>query len=130
MPLLLVLLLSGCGLLPGSPSSTGPLTGEVSTSDGQTPPQGSELEIFLQEETEADVIGPNVAQGRQTISGPPPWSFQLRGDKRLHPDRLHVVRARIVHAGRVLYEKAAAVPVMTLGHPRTVQLELKRRAED
>ncbi|MGM0562573.1 MAG: YbaY family lipoprotein [Pseudomonadota bacterium] len=130
LPLLLALLLTGCGLLPSGTSPGGPLKGEITTSDGAALPPNSELEVFLQEETESDIIGPIVAHEQRAISGRPPWSFQLKGDKPLQAQRLHVLRARILQDGRILYEKVAAVPVMTLGHPTEVQLELQRRPSE
>lgn len=130
LPLLLALLLTGCGLVHGATAPSGPLQGEVTTSDGAALPEGSQLEVFLQEETESDVIGPIVAHDRKGISGRPPWTFRLKGEEPLNPKRMHVVRARILKDDRTLYENTAAVPVMTLGHPNEVELDLRRRDSD
>lgn len=122
----LILLLSACSTL-SERDSPKRLSGQVTTSDRQTLPPNSELEVFMQEETEADVIGPIVAHSKQAVSGSPPFSFELKADKALAPQRLHILRARILQDGQILYEMRAPLPVMTLDHPRKVELELRRR---
>lgn len=122
----LLVLLSACSTV-SERDTPERLSGQVTTSDGQALPAGSELEVFMQEETESDIIGPLVAHSKQAISGSPPFRFELTADKALAPQRLHILRARILQDGQILYESRAPLPVMTLDHPREVELELRRR---
>lgn len=122
----LVLLLAACSTF-SERDAPERLSGQVTTSDRQDLPDGSELEVFMQEETESDIIGPIVAHSKQSVSGSPPFNFELKADKALAPQRLHILRARILQDGQILYETRAPLPVMTLDHPREVELELRRR---
>ncbi|MFD1378790.1 YbaY family lipoprotein [Fodinicurvata halophila] len=82
----LALLLSACSTVferdREAPES---LSGQVTTNDRQALPAGSELEVFMQEETKSDIIGPIVAHSKQAVSGSPPFSFELKADKELAP---------------------------------------------
>jgi putative lipoprotein len=121
----LTLLLAAC--LTTKAESTATVRGEVTYRERIAVPPGAQLEVLLLDVSRADA--PSETIGGVTLSdiGQPPYPFEIV----YRPDQIiashqYVVRARLMHEGRLLFTTDQAYPVITRSHPAEVQLVLKR----
>ena len=123
----LTLMLAACQTAEAEPTAT--VRGEAMYRERIAVPPGTQLEVLLLDVSRADA--PSETIGGVTLSdiGQPPYPFEIA----YRPDQIvsshqYVVRARLMHEGRLLYTTDQAYPVITRGHPTEVQLVLKRVA--
>jgi putative lipoprotein len=121
----LTLMLAACQTTKAEPTAT--VRGEVTYRERIAVPPGTQLEVLLLDVSRADA--PSQTIGGVTLSdiGQPPYSFEIA----YRPDQIvsshqYVVRARLMHEGRLLFTTDRAYPVITAGHPTEAQLVLKR----
>jgi putative lipoprotein len=123
----LTLMLAACQATTAEPTAT--VRGEATYRERIAVPPGAQLEVLLLDVSRADA--PSQAISGVTLSeiGQPPYPFEIA----YRPDQIvsshqYVVRARLLHEGRLLFTTDQAYPVITSGHPSEVQLVLKRVA--
>jgi len=121
----LTLMLAACQTTKAEPTAT--VRGEATYRERIAVPPGAQLEVLLLDVSRADA--PSQTIGGVTLSdiGQPPYPFEIA----YRPDQIvsshqYVVRARLMHEGRLLFTTDQAYPVITRGHPNEVQLMLKR----
>ena len=92
-------------------------------------PPGAVFEAVLEDVSLADAPADVISSVRQEDAGNPPYTFELPFDPaRIVPSRRYAVRARITQAGRLVFTSDEVHPVITDGHPTTVQIVMKRVA--
>jgi uncharacterized lipoprotein YbaY len=121
----LALMLAACQTTQAEPTAT--VRGEAMYRERIAVPPGTQLEVLLLDVSRADA--PSETIGSVTLSdvGQPPYPFEIA----YRPDQIveshqYVVRARLMHEGRLLFTTDRTYPVITRGHPTEVQLVLKR----
>ena len=121
----LTLMLAACQTTKAEPTAT--VRGEITYRERIAVPPGAQLEVLLLDVSRADA--PSEKIGGVTLSdiGQPPYPFEIA----YRPDQIvashqYVVRARLMHEGRLLFTTDQAYPVITRGHPSEVQIVLKR----
>jgi uncharacterized lipoprotein YbaY len=121
----LALLLAAWQTTKAEPTAT--VRGEATYRERIAVPPGAQLEVLLLDVSRADA--PSQTIGGVTLSdiGQPPYPFEIayRSDQ-IVSSHQYVVRARLMHEGRLLFTTDQAYPVITGGHPTEVQLVLKR----
>jgi len=122
----LMMMLAACQT-SSAEQPTATVRGEVTYRERIAVPPGAQLEVLLLDVSRADA--PSLTIGGVTLSniGQPPYPFEIA----YRPDQIvsshqYVVRARLMHEGRLLFTTDQAYPVITAGHPTEVQLVLKR----
>jgi uncharacterized lipoprotein YbaY len=121
----LTLMLAACQTTNAEPTNT--VHGEATYRERIAVPPGAQLEVLLLDVSRADA--PSQTIGGVTLSdiGQPPYPFEIA----YRPDQIvsshqYVVRARLMHEGRLLFTTDRTYPVITAGHPNEVKLMLKR----
>jgi len=121
----LTLMLAACQTSTAEPTAS--VRGEATYRERIAAPPGAQLEVLLLDVSRADA--PSQTIGGVTLSdiGQPPYPFEIayRSDQ-IVSSHQYVVRARLMHEGRLLFTTDQAYPVITRGHPTEVQLVLKR----
>jgi putative lipoprotein len=121
----LTLMLAACQPTKAEPTAT--VRGEATYRERIAVPPGAQLEVLLLDVSRADA--PAQTLGGITLSdiGQPPYRFEIeyRPDQ-IVPSHQYVVRARLMHEGRLLFTTDRTYPVITAGHPTEVQLVLMR----
>ena len=121
----LTLMLSACQTSQAEPTAT--VRGEVTYLERIAVPPGTQLEVLLLDVSRADAPAQTIGGVTLTDIGQPPYPFEIayRPDQIVTSHR-YVVRARLMHEGRLLFTTDQAYPVITAGHPTEVHLVLKR----
>jgi copper homeostasis protein (lipoprotein) len=92
-------------------------------------PPGVIFEATLEDISRTDVAADIIATHRIQDAGNPPYRIALPYDPaRIVPSRRYAVRARVTLAGRLLFTSDQVYPVITNGHPTTVEITLRRVA--
>jgi len=121
----LTLMLAACQTTNAEPTAT--VRGEATYRERIAVPPGAQLEVLLLDVSRADA--PSQTIGGVTLSdiGQPPYPFEIAyRPEQIVSSHQYVVRARLMHEGRLLFTTDQAYPVITRGHPNEVQLMLKR----
>ena len=121
----LTLMLAACQTTKAEPTAT--VRGEITYRERIAVPPGAQLEVLLLDVSRADA--PSETIGGVTLSdiGQPPYTFEIAyRPEQIIASHTYVVRARLMHEGRLLFTTDQAYPVITRGHPNEVQLMLKR----
>jgi len=121
----LTLMLAACQTTKAEPTAT--VRGEATYRERIAAPPGAQLEVLLLDVSRADA--PSETIGGVTLSdiGQPPYRFEIAyRPEQVISSHQYVVRARLMHEGRLLFTTDQAYPVITAGHPTEVQLVLKR----
>jgi uncharacterized lipoprotein YbaY/uncharacterized lipoprotein NlpE involved in copper resistance/heat shock protein HslJ len=125
-------LLAGCMMAaPATAVETGEgmVRGSATFRERIALPPGVVFEATLQDVSRMDAPADVVAVFRQEDAGNPPYRFELAYDPaKIIPSRRYAVRARLTLAGRLLFTTDTVYPVITQGHPTSVELLLKRVA--
>ena len=121
----LALLLAACQTTKAEPAAT--VRGEATYRERIAVPPGAQLEVLLLDVSRADAPSQTISGVTLSDIGQPPYPFEIA----YRPDQIvssheYVVRARLMHDGRLLFTTDQAYPVLTRGHPNEVQLMLKR----
>lgn len=121
----LTLLLAACQTTNAEPTAT--VRGEATYRERIAVPPGAQLEVLLLDVSRADAPSQTISGVTLSDIGQPPYPFKIA----YRPDQIvsshqYVVRARLMHDGRLLFTTDQAYPVLTRGHPNEVQLMLKR----
>jgi putative lipoprotein len=121
----LTLMLAACQTTKAEPTAT--VRGEATYRERIAVPSGAQLEVLLLDVSRADAPSQTIGGVTLPDIGQPPYSFEIE----YRPDQIvsshqYVVRARLMHDGRLLFTTDQAYPVITRGHPTEVQLVLKR----
>ena len=121
----LTLLLAACQATKAEPTAT--VRGEATYRERIAVPPGTQLEVLLLDVSRADAPSQTISGVTLSDIGQPPYPFEIA----YRPDQIvsshqYVVRARLMHEGRLLFTTDQAYPVITRGHPNEVQLMLKR----
>lgn len=88
-------------------------------------PPGAVFEATLEDISRADAPAEIIGTARLEPAGQPPFRFEISyAGSRIQPDRSYAVRARVTHAGRLLYTTDRIYPVLTRGHGNAVELLL------
>jgi len=121
----LALMLAACQTTKAEPTAT--VRGEVTYRERIAVPPGTQLEVLLLDVSRADAPSETISGVTLSDIGQPPYPFEIA----YRPDQIvashqYVVRARLMHEGRLLFTTDQAYPVITRGHPTEVQLVLKR----
>jgi len=121
----LTLMLAACQTTKAEPTAT--VRGEATYRERIAVPPGAQLEVLLLDVSRADAPSQTIGGVTLPDIGQPPYSFEIE----YRPDQIvsshqYVVRARLMHDGRLLFTTDQAYPVITRGHPTEVQLVLKR----
>ena len=107
----------------------GAVTGTAVYGEPQALPPGVVFEATLEDVSRMDVAADVIASTRVEEAGNPPYSFVLSFDPaRIVPSRRYAVRSRVSLGGRLLFTSDQLYPVITNGHPLTVEVALKRVA--
>jgi putative lipoprotein len=132
---LFLLVLSGCGT--GLPfvtfaDSEPVLKGTVGYRERIALPPDAMLVVSLTDTSAVIVTTRIIAEAVLRVDGKqPPIPFELPYDRaRIAADRSYGVRAAIRSGDRILFETAGAYPVITLGNPKRVELQLVRGPAD
>ena len=107
--------------------TTATVSGEATYRERSAAPPGALLEVLLLDVSRADAPSQTVGSVSLSDIGQPPYPFEIA----YRPDQIvsshqYVVRARLMHDGRLLFTTDQTYPVLTRGHPNDVQLMLKR----
>ena len=121
----LTLMLAACQTTNAEPTAT--VRGEATYRERIAVPPGAQLEVLLLDVSRADAPSQTISGVTLSDIGQPPYPFEIA----YRPDQIvsshqYVVRARLMHEGRLLFTTDQAYPVITRGHPTEVQLVLKR----
>jgi len=121
----LTLMLAACQTTKAEPTAT--VRGEATYRERIAVPPGTQLEVLLLDVSRADAPSETISGVTLSDIGQPPYPFEIA----YRPDQIvsshqYVVRARLMHEGRLLFTTDQAYPVITRGHPTEVQLVLKR----
>jgi len=121
----LTLMLAACQTAEAEPTAT--VRGEAMYRERIAVPPGTQLEVLLLDVSRADAPAETISGVTLSDIGQPPYPFEIA----YRPDQIvashqYVVRARLMHEGRLLFTTDQAYPVITRGHPSEVQLMLKR----
>ena len=121
----LTLMLAACQTTNAEPTAT--VRGEATYRERIAVPPGAQLEVLLLDVSRADAPSQTISGVTLSDIGQPPYAFEIA----YRPDQIvssheYVVRARLMHDGRLLFTTDQAYPVLTRGHPNEVQLMLKR----
>ena len=121
----LTLMLAACQTTKAEPTAT--VRGEVTYRERIAVPPGTQMEVLLLDVSRADAPAQTIGGVTLSDIGQPPYRFEIayRPDQ-IVPSHQYVVRARLVHEGRLLFTTDQAYPVITRGHPTEVQIVLKR----
>jgi len=121
----LTLMLAACLTAKAEPTAS--VRGEATYLERFAVPPGARLQVLLLDVSRADA--PSQTIGGATLSdiGQPPYGFEVAYQpSQIVSSHQYVVRARLMHEGRLLFTTDRAYPVITAGHPTEVQLLLKR----
>lgn len=92
-------------------------------------PPGAVFEATLEDISRADAPADVISTVRQENAGSAPYRFELAYDPaRIVPSRRYAVRTRVTLEGRLVFTSDQVHPVLTNGHPATVQIVMKRVA--
>lgn len=121
----LTLMLAACQTTKAEPTAT--VRGEVTYRGRIAVPPGTQLEVLLLDVSRADARSQTIGGVTLSDIGQPPYPFEIA----YRPDQIvsshqYVVRASLMHEGRLLFTTDRAYPVITAGHPNEAQLVLKR----
>jgi putative lipoprotein len=121
----LTLMLAACQPTKAEPTAT--VRGEATYRERIAVPPGAQLEVLLLDVSRADAPSETIASVTLSDIGQPPYRFEIeyRPDQ-IVPSHQYVVRARLMHEGRLLFTTDRTYPVITAGHPTEVQLVLMR----
>jgi len=90
-------------------------------------PPAAVFEATIEDVSRADALASVVASTHVASPGNPPIEFTIPYDQsKILPDHRHVVRARILLDGTLLFTSDVATPVITHGSPTSVSMTLRR----
>lgn len=120
----LTLMLAACQTTSAEPTVT--VRGEATYRERIAVPPGAQLEVLLLDVSRADAPSETISGVTLSDIGQPPYPFEIA----YRPDQIvsshqYVVRARLMHEGRLIFTTDEAYPVITRGHPTEVRLVLK-----
>lgn len=120
----LTLMLTACQTTNAEPTVT--VRGEATYRERIAVPPGAQLEVLLLDVSRADAPSETISGVTLSDIGQPPYPFEIA----YRPDQIvsshqYVVRARLMHEGRLIFTTDEACPVITRGHPTEVRLVLK-----
>ncbi len=118
---------SGNEPLPAEPALTGKVTGSVTYRERIALPPDAVVEVALLDVSRMDVAATTIAQQIIVPLHDVPIPFELDYDPAAIDARLvYAVRATIRRGGNALFVTDRHYPVLTRGHPETVDLVLVR----
>jgi len=121
----LTLMLAACITTKAEPTAT--VRGEATYRERIAVPPGAQLEVLLLDVSRADAPSQTIGSATLSDIGQPPYPFEVAYQpSQIVSSHQYVVRARLMHEGRLLFTTDRAYPVITAGHPTEVQLLLKR----
>ena len=121
----LMLMLAACQTTEAEPTAT--VRGEATYRERIAVPPGAQLEVLLLDVSRADAPSQTISGVTLSDIGQPPYPFEIAyRPEQIVSSHQYVVRARLMHEGRLLFTTDQAYPVITRGHPNEVQLMLKR----
>jgi uncharacterized lipoprotein YbaY len=121
----LTLMLAACITTKAEPTAT--VRGEATYRERIAVPPGAQLEVLLLDVSRADAPSQTIGSATLSDIGQPPYPFEVAyRTNQIVSSHQYVVRARLMHEGRLLFTTDRAYPVITAGHPTEVQLLLKR----
>lgn len=116
------------GSPPGGPAASGAaaVSGTASWRERMSLPPGASFEATLEDVSRADAPSEVVGRTRVETPGAPPIRFSIPYDpSRVQARNRYVVRARVMHEGRLLFTTDSAYPV-SLPTAQPVELLLRR----
>ena len=123
-------LAAGLTLMAGTAAAQS-IQGTATYRERITMPAMAVFEAVLEDVSRADAPAATIATTRVVSPGNPPIAFTIAYDTAgISPNRLYVVRARIVLDGKLLFTTDTGTPVITRSNPTKVSLMLRRVASD
>jgi uncharacterized lipoprotein YbaY len=118
------LLAKDCKLVKTAEQPAGEVTGTVTYRQRMALPPNAQIEVSLEDVSQADAAAKLVAEQKMTLGERQvPVPFALKFDPaKIDPTHSYGVRAKIVVDGEVRFASDQAYPVLTMGHPSSVEV--------
>jgi uncharacterized lipoprotein YbaY/heat shock protein HslJ len=122
----LVLIAGGC-MSSTAPTQSSTVTGTATFRERMALPPGAVFEATLEDVSRADTPAEILGSTRKASPGNPPFAFSIEYDpSRIDPSHQYAVRAQVIVDGRPMFVTDTRHPVLTAGHPATVDIVMKR----
>lgn len=110
-----------------APTQFSTITGTATFRERMALPPNAVLEATLEDVSRADAPAEVLASTRKESPGNPPFTFSIEYDpSRIEPSHQYAVRAQVLVDGQRIFVTDARHPVLTAGHPATVDIVMKR----
>jgi uncharacterized lipoprotein YbaY len=116
-----------CRLVKTAEQPAGEVTGTVTYLERMALPPNAQIEVRLEDVSRADAAAKLVAEQKMTLGDRQvPVPFALKFDPaKIDPRHSYSVRVKIVVDGEVRFVSDQAYPVLTMGHPSSVEVLVK-----
>lgn len=110
-----------------APTQSSTVTGTATYRERMALPPDAVFEARLEDVSRADAPAEILGSTRKASPGNPPFDFAIGYDpSRIDPSHQYAVRAQVLLDGRPLFVTDTRHPVLTAGHPATVDIVMRR----
>jgi uncharacterized lipoprotein YbaY/heat shock protein HslJ len=122
----LVLIAGGC-MSSTAPTQSSTVTGTATYRERMALPPNAVFEATLEDVSRADAPAEVLGSTRNESPGNPPFAFAIEYDaSRIDPSHQYAVRTQVLVDGRPMFVTDTRHPVLTAGHPATVDIVMRR----